>query len=557
MPSVVLDGDQRVRGDLGEVRGDLVAAVADDDHEVLGVERRRGGQRRGRAGAAADRVQHLGSGRLHPGALAGGEDDDGRGAVVRLTRTASWRLVGSADGPRIAPRRRSIGRTASSDRLAPAAGFEQGPARLQRPACCRLHHGGPAGATDRGAVRRHARRAGARPPTASGPASAGATRARLASPATGPALRYVGYGCVASAPRRPEDAAMTPPAPPPRPADADRRSPDDRSPPQPEHRSGADSSAASEQIALALFIGVPFLALLAAVPLAWGWGLGWRDVADRRGHLRRHRPRHHGRLPPLLHPRLVQGRTGALQIALAVAGSLAIEGPVDPLGRRPPQAPQVLRPRGRPALARGATARPCRRLIKGLLYAHMGWLFDAEQTTQRAVRPGPAARTGTSCGSRALFPWLVAWSRCCSRRCSAACSTWSWQGALTAFFWAWLVRVGAAAPRHLVDQLDLPRLRRAARSSRRDKSGNVWWLAVLVVRRVLAQPAPRRPDLRPARRAARPDRLQRAHHLAVREARLGRPTSAGRGRPARRSTRLTGDEVRLTAAPTSADSADR
>src|SRR6478672_5823216 len=34
----------------------------------------------------------------------------------------------------------------------------------------------------------------------------------------------------------------------------------------------------AEQIALGFFIVVPFLALLAAVPFAWGWGLSWRDV---------------------------------------------------------------------------------------------------------------------------------------------------------------------------------------------------------------------------------------------------------------------------------------
>src|ERR1700734_1004268 len=32
------------------------------------------------------------------------------------------------------------------------------------------------------------------------------------------------------------------------------------------------------RILVAIFVGVPFLALLAAVPLAWGWGLGWHDV---------------------------------------------------------------------------------------------------------------------------------------------------------------------------------------------------------------------------------------------------------------------------------------
>src|ERR1700677_479593 len=33
-----------------------------------------------------------------------------------------------------------------------------------------------------------------------------------------------------------------------------------------------------EQITLALFLALPFLALIAAVPVLWGWGLTWRDV---------------------------------------------------------------------------------------------------------------------------------------------------------------------------------------------------------------------------------------------------------------------------------------
>jgi hypothetical protein len=32
------------------------------------------------------------------------------------------------------------------------------------------------------------------------------------------------------------------------------------------------------RILIAIFVGLPFLALLAAVPLAWGWGLGWHDI---------------------------------------------------------------------------------------------------------------------------------------------------------------------------------------------------------------------------------------------------------------------------------------
>lgn len=35
---------------------------------------------------------------------------------------------------------------------------------------------------------------------------------------------------------------------------------------------GGEQKRSVEQITLLLFITVPFLALLAAVPLAWGWG---------------------------------------------------------------------------------------------------------------------------------------------------------------------------------------------------------------------------------------------------------------------------------------------
>ena len=33
-----------------------------------------------------------------------------------------------------------------------------------------------------------------------------------------------------------------------------------------------------EQVVLALFVVVPLLAVAAAVPVVWGWGLGWHDV---------------------------------------------------------------------------------------------------------------------------------------------------------------------------------------------------------------------------------------------------------------------------------------
>ena len=76
------------------------------------------------------------------------------------------------------------------------------------------------------------------------------------------------------------------------------------------------------------------------------------------------------------------------------------------LGGRPPQAPQVLRPRGRPALPLALRRRRVPALIKGLFYAHMGWLFDTEQTSQRQYAPDLLKDRDIVRISRS-FPWLV------------------------------------------------------------------------------------------------------------------------------------------------------
>ncbi len=42
---------------------------------------------------------------------------------------------------------------------------------------------------------------------------------------------------------------------------------------------GGERQSRKEQVALALFIMVPFVALLAAIPVAWGGWFGWSDAA--------------------------------------------------------------------------------------------------------------------------------------------------------------------------------------------------------------------------------------------------------------------------------------
>ena len=40
----------------------------------------------------------------------------------------------------------------------------------------------------------------------------------------------------------------------------------------------ADKAGTGEKILIATFVVVPMLALIAAVPLAWGWGITWQTV---------------------------------------------------------------------------------------------------------------------------------------------------------------------------------------------------------------------------------------------------------------------------------------
>lgn len=229
-----------------------------------------------------------------------------------------------------------------------------------------------------------------------------------------------------------------------------------------------------EQVALALFIVVPFLALLAAVPVAWGWGLGWHDIVIA---LVIYGFASHG-ITVGFHRYFTHGSFKAkrwLRITLAVAGSMAIEGPV---------IRWVADHRKHHAFSdkEGDPHSPWRygetvpALAKGLLWAHMGWLFDRELTSTTKYTPDlladkdiirVSAWSGGIMAFSMLLPPLVGglWSM-------------SWQGALTAFFWGSLVRVcllhhvtwSINSICHTVGETPF---------KSRDRSGNVWWLAVL------------------------------------------------------------------------------
>jgi stearoyl-CoA desaturase (delta-9 desaturase) len=229
-----------------------------------------------------------------------------------------------------------------------------------------------------------------------------------------------------------------------------------------------------ESVALAIFIAVPFVALVTAVPVAWGWGLGWLDVtialvmyvvSGLGITVGFHRYFTHGAFRA----------NGPLKIALAIAGSLAIEGPV---------IRWVADHRRHHAFSDrdGDPHSPWRygetvpALVKGLYHAHMGWLFDVEQTNQRRYTPDLLKDRGVSTVSR-LFPLWVAVSLGLPPLLGGLIS-WSWQGAATAFFWGSLVRIGLL--HHVTWSINSICHTIGERPFKsRDRSGNVWWLALL------------------------------------------------------------------------------
>jgi len=229
-----------------------------------------------------------------------------------------------------------------------------------------------------------------------------------------------------------------------------------------------------EQTALFLFIAVPFVALVAAVPMAWGRLLSWPDLVVAvvlylisglgitvgfhrfftHGAFRANRP---------------------LTVALAVAGSLAVEGPVlrwvSDHRRHHAFSDRAGDPHSPWRYGETVPA-----LLKGLWYAHMGWLFDPENTNPRRYAPDLLRDRGVMLVSRG-FAGLVLVSLGLPALIGFAI-TGTWQGAATAFFWGSLVRIGLL--HHVtwsINSICHALGNRPFRS--RDRSGNVWWLALL------------------------------------------------------------------------------
>ena len=229
-----------------------------------------------------------------------------------------------------------------------------------------------------------------------------------------------------------------------------------------------------EQVALVLFVVLPFLAVLASGFLLWGHGIGWPDVViavfmlEIAGHgvtVGFHRYFTHGSFKA----------NRPLKIALAIAGSLAIEGPVirwvADHRRHHAYSDRPGDPHSPHEYGDGFVAQ-----MKGLWHAHIGWLFDSDQTSMEKYAPDLLADQDLAKVHRA-FPQLVAVSLLLPPLLGLAL-TQSWQGMLTAFFWGSLVRVFVL--HHVtwsINSLCHTFGKRPFKT--RDKSTNFWPLAII------------------------------------------------------------------------------
>jgi stearoyl-CoA desaturase (delta-9 desaturase) len=227
-------------------------------------------------------------------------------------------------------------------------------------------------------------------------------------------------------------------------------------------------------ITIRAFLIIPFVALVAAVPLAWGWGVSWVDVSLAAAFyvvstlgitVGYHRYFTHGAFKA----------RRPLRIALAIAGSLAAQGSV--IGwvadhRRhhafsdregDPHSPWLF---GTSPVA----------LARGFWHAHMGWLFGRDRTNIDRFAPDLVADRDIRMVDR-LFPLWVSLSVLLPMAIGGLV-TMSWWGALTGFLWAGLARI--AFQHHVTWSVNSVCHMIGDRPfASRDKSANFWPLAIL------------------------------------------------------------------------------
>ncbi|MFJ6701723.1 MULTISPECIES: acyl-CoA desaturase [unclassified Streptomyces] len=231
---------------------------------------------------------------------------------------------------------------------------------------------------------------------------------------------------------------------------------------------------AAAGVAMWIFVVGPLLCLVVAVPLLWGRGLSALDVGMAVvaylvsgfgltvGYHR------------LFTHRSFKAKRG-LRIALAVAGSLGVEGsPVQWVANH--RRHHAFADREGDPHSPWRFGTDTRALLKGLLHAHVGWMLKRELSNRARFAPDIAADRDLRIVGR-LFGPLTAVSLLAPALVGGLV-TGTWTGALTGFFWAGVMRM--ALLHHVtwsVNSVCHVAGRRPFAS--RDKATNFWPLALL------------------------------------------------------------------------------
>jgi stearoyl-CoA desaturase (delta-9 desaturase) len=193
-----------------------------------------------------------------------------------------------------------------------------------------------------------------------------------------------------------------------------------------------------EIVTLSAFVVVPFIALAAVVPAVWGWGLSWLDVGLTVGFyfftllgvtVGYHRYFTHSSFKA----------KRPLRLFLAVAGSMAIQGPVVQWVADHRRHHAFSDREGDPH-SPWRYGNDARALLKGMFHAHLGWLFDRRKTNAERYAPDLLKDAALVRTSRMFVVWSFV--SLVLPGIIGGVVTASWAGAWTAFFWAGLVRIG-------------------------------------------------------------------------------------------------------------------
>ena len=234
-----------------------------------------------------------------------------------------------------------------------------------------------------------------------------------------------------------------------------------------------DYTTTTMRVLLAIFIIVPLLAVIVAIPIAWGGFVGWSDLfliaffwALTAGGITVgfHRYFTHGSFKT----------NRFMKYALGIAGSLAVQGSLSQWVADHRKHHQFSDDEGDPHSPwRFGTSK--RAVAKGLYWAHVGWLFSEGQTSPEKYAPDIANDPDVQRISR-LFPLMVL-TTLLAPAVLGGLLTWSWMGVLTGFFWGSLIRI--ALVHHVTWSINsICHVFGTRPFKSRDQSSNVWWLAL-------------------------------------------------------------------------------